>query len=1107
MSGYNIEGAPCRADMGELSGDPYYVPQQEGQLDLAIWGAEIDGTLYAEIKYDTDLFERATVARMAENFRTLLGSIARDPDCALGDLDLLSAAERETVLVDFNRTDAPYPNAVTLHGLIEQQARRTPSVIAIRSEERSLTYAELDARANRLARGLRARGVGRGDFVGIGLERSAELSVALLATLKAGAAYVPIDPDYPADRVRFMTEDSGVRLILTTTALRARFAESAPVLALDQLDVSSESDAPTDSSAGALDVAYMIYTSGSTGQPKGAMNTHRAICNRLAWMQSAFPLDDSDRVLQKTPISFDVSVWELFWPIMVGATLVMARPGGHRDPGYLARTIMRARITTLHFVPSMLRAFLEEPLVAECASVRRVICSGEALSWDLHKTFFERCGAELHNLYGPTEAAVDVSWWPCERDSSRSLVPIGRPIQNLRLYVLDSSLRPVPIGVVGELFIGGVGVGLGYKGRASLTASKFIPDEFCGLSGARLYRTGDLARQLSTGEIDFLGRTDHQVKVRGFRIELGEIEATLLAHDSVKDCVVVATEDGLEKQLIAYVVTSADPSSLRDFLSSRLPAHEVPAHFERLDTIPLGPNGKVDRCALPLVGCAQTARRAFYVAPSTERERTLAEIWAGVLKLDRVGIDESFFDLGGDSMRSISIVALARQRGIALSLVALFHNPTIRRLAQTPDEEQVERAPLAAFDLISPEDRARLPAGVVDAYPVTMLQARMLERSRRHAALAMYHDVFEYRVSAPLREDALRAAIADLISAHPVLRTSFDLDAFSVPMQIVHPRAHAPLELASSHDERTRGHDWSTPPLLRFIAHAESERTFALTLSFHHAVLDGWSVATLLVELLTRYTSRMGGAVAPIAEAAPDGFREFVALELEARRSPPAKRFWSEILVNRPTPRLPRTSAQSRAILESNLVRDELPAGLLARLRQVARSLDVPLKSVLLAAHVKAIAEVTNVTDVLTGVIAGGRTEASGAALGLFTNAVWHRQRVCGDFATLARDAFEIEKQWLPFRRYPSASLDDDDPLFEFVFNYLDFHLLRGAVQITPERIFEQQDFTLIVNAFVDAKQQLTLDSNFNPDLIARSTAEAFNARVVATLQEVSKPN
>ncbi len=446
-------------------------------------------------------------------------------------------------------------------------------------------------------------------------------------------------------------------------------------------------------------LAYMIYTSGSTGQPKGVMNTHLGIVNRLMWMQDAYRLTPSDCVLQKTPFSFDVSVWEFFWPLLTGAKLVLALPGGHKDAVYLTDLIAREQITTLHFVPSMLNAFLEqEDLAVSCRSSKRVICSGEALSLALQQRFFARLSCELHNLYGPTEAAVDVTYWACERKSQLNTVPIGRPIANTQIYILDRHLQPVPMGLPGELHIGGVGLARGYHNRPELTAEKFIANPFSPEPGARLYKSGDLARYLPDGNLEFLGRIDQQVKIRGFRIELGEVESALSGHPAVRENAVIAREDTPGgKNLVGYLVVREEPgptvTELREFLLKKLPDYMVPAAFVKLERLPLTPSGKIDRQALPPPDENRLGLGVQFVAPRTPTEVALAKIWRELLGLNQIGIHENYFELGGHSLMAVRLVGeIKRQMKLDLPVRTVFRHPTIKELAETlPSQKHKER--------------------------------------------------------------------------------------------------------------------------------------------------------------------------------------------------------------------------------------------------------------------------------------------------------------------------------------------------------------------------------------------------------------------------------
>jgi amino acid adenylation domain-containing protein len=639
--------------------------------------------------YDRRRFDADAMTRMTGHLQTLLEGMLVNPEQRVSDLPLLTDAERNQ-LSDWNNTRADYAKDRCIHELFEAQVEQTPDAVAITFEGRQLTYRELNARSNQLAHFLVKRGVGPEVMVGICVERSMEMVIGLLGILKAGGAYVPLDPEYPKDRLAFMLEDARVAVLLTPERLIERLPQYAGrVLCLESCwdSIMREEDENPGSGLTPNNLAYVIYTSGSTGKPKGAMNTHQGIWNCLLSMQQAYQLTSDDRVLQKTPFSFDVSVLEFFWPLLAGGRLVLARPGGHRDSAYLVKLIAEEQITTIIFVPSMLHVFLKERGLETCRCLKLVICGGEALPLELQERFFAQLGAELHNIYGPTEAAVAVTFWACEPKSSRRTVPIGRPIANTRMYILDSLLRPVPAGVPGELHIGGVGLGRGYLGRPELTAEKFIPNPFGGEAGARLYKTGDLARYMPDGTIEYLGRTDHQVKIRGFRIELGEVESMLGQHPAVRQAVVLAREDVAgEKRLVAYLVgegqTAPSRAELRHFLQERLPEYMVPSAFVTLDALPLTPNGKLDRWALPAPHTVRSNQQGTTVGPRDSLELQLVQMWEEILAVHPVGVTDNFFELGGHSLLAMRLMGqIERQFGRRLSLSALFQGATIDQLA------------------------------------------------------------------------------------------------------------------------------------------------------------------------------------------------------------------------------------------------------------------------------------------------------------------------------------------------------------------------------------------------------------------------------------------
>lgn len=636
-------------------------------------------------------------------------------------------AERERILRDWNNTESDFPRETCIHQMFEAQVAQTPGAAALTFEGQSLSYIELNRRSNRLAHYLRSLGVGPDARVAICAERSIEMVVALLAVVKAGGAYVPLDPTYPSDRLGFMLDDSAPVALLTQGHLAGVFADKNYAGKIVDLSgsVPAWCDQP-ETNLEALDgcfhsgnLAYVIYTSGSTGKPKGVMIEHRSLVNRLVWMQSAYGLNADDSVLQKTPFSFDVSVWEFFWPLITGARLVMARPEGHKDPDYLVDAISRFHITTLHFVPSMLQVFVDQADATRCASLVRVFASGEALPAALVRKFQQRFPhVELHNLYGPTETTIDVTAWTCRVDPALTSIPIGRPIANTRAYILDEQGEPVAVGVAGELYIGGVQVARGYLNRPELTTERFLPDRFAAEDGGRMYRTGDLCRWRPDGAIEYLGRNDFQVKIRGFRIELGEIEARLAEQPGVRETVVIAREDVPgDKRLVAYIVAANGATiselSLRDRLARVLPEYMVPSSFVSLEKMPTTVNGKLDRAALPASAAGNQLRRGgvpqssakvvktkatrngiapvapeasrhnAYVPPSDTLEVELIEIWEQILGVTHIGIQDDFFQLGGHSLLAARMFARIEEKlQKKLPFATLFRGATIEKLAE-----------------------------------------------------------------------------------------------------------------------------------------------------------------------------------------------------------------------------------------------------------------------------------------------------------------------------------------------------------------------------------------------------------------------------------------
>ncbi|QDQ28740.1 amino acid adenylation domain-containing protein [Chitinimonas arctica] len=795
--------------------------------------------------------------------QSIADALATAPGKVAGRLIAMPAAEREQILHGWNLTEAAFPAQACLHELIEAQAQRTPEAVALEFGESRLSYGELNREANQLARHLvQAYGAGPDSLVGVCAERSLEMVIALLAVLKAGAAYVPLDPHYPDERLDYMLRDAATVVVLSHAAIPAGAASvlgsysaqtGARVLDLETgrahwsgLDAS---DLPRSASGASPDqLAYVIYTSGSTGHPKGVMNAHRGVVNRLVWMQKAYGLTSADAVLQKTPFSFDVSVWEFFWPLMYGARLVVARPEGHKDPAYLSETIAARGITTLHFVPSMLSAFLDHATVQADTRLRQVFCSGEALPAASVRRFFERFPTvELHNLYGPTEAAIDVTAWDCRHAAPTGVVPIGCPIDNIRIHILDGWGEPCPIGVAGELHIAGVGVARGYLGRAKLTAEKFIADPFHP-DGGSMYRSGDLARYLPGGAIEYLGRNDFQVKLRGFRIELGEIEAALQSHPAVKECLVLLRQDLGDARLVAYLTPAAaetaSEQSLREHLLLSLPAFMVPGNLVWLDAFPVTANGKLDRKALPSPhAMANPDASAATLAEGTQTR--LAEVWAQLIGHNAIGPQTHFYEAGGHSLLAVALMAgIGQAFGVNLSLSAIVAHSELAAQAALIDAELARGETAVA---------AAGPAGDgrIRALPV---QKAIFKAIRLDPHDLSNNSYLALAFEAEPDQKVLRNVLQAVFARHEGLRARFVLDNDEVYLQ------PAPRFLFRLEKRQTLGsleqdlRDFVQPFSLddginvrgRWIGDAAQP---LLLLNISHAVIDGSGMTQLLEEL------------------------------------------------------------------------------------------------------------------------------------------------------------------------------------------------------------------------------------------------------------------
>ncbi|WP_158642232.1 non-ribosomal peptide synthetase [Actinomadura sp. WAC 06369] len=1015
LDGRELDFAGVPAVSRELAAGP------PGELSLVVRGDAAGGGL--RVRCAADGGDRAADGPAFAGFLAALARGAR-----AGDVDLLQERTARRVLAEWNDTARPLPDR-TLPELVEAQVARTPDAVAVVFEGRSLTYAELDARANRLARELIARGVGPERRVGVALERSAELVVALLAVVKAGAAYVPLDPSAPPERTALLLRSSSPAVVVCTGGTAPAVAGAA-TLVLDDPGVRAalaarSPAAPVDADRAAplrpAHPAYVIYTSGSTGAPKGVEVAHASIANRLAWLQAVHGLTPGDRVMQKTPMSFDVSVPEFFGTLLAGARLVVARPGGHRDPAYLAGLIEREGVTVVHFVPPMLRAFLlDERVAGRCRSLRRVLASGEALPPDLVELFHRRLPLPLLNLYGPTEAAVEVTAWTCAPDVHADVVPIGRPVWNTRVYVLDEFLRPVPPGVPGELYLAGVQLARGYAGRSALTAERFVACPFPGPDGrgGRMYRTGDRARWTADGAVLYEGRNDDQVKIRGFRIEPGEVEAALAGHPGVREAVVLAREDRPgARRLVGYAVPAGDAAgvteaALLEHAAGRLPEYMVPSAVVIVDALPVTANGKLDRAALPAPDAAAPARGR---APATPAETALCGVFAEVLGLAEVGADDAFVALGGDSIMAMRVVTRARRAGVPITLAQVFEHGTPARLAAAAEagEDAPERdgtgsgapAPLTA------EELAGLGPDVVDAWPLSPLQQGLLfHASYDERARDVYLVQTVVDLAGDLDAELLRTSFEAVLNRHPGLRAGVRrLPGTGRAVQAVERRVTAPFAVvdltgrppgaAAREADRIaaadlgRRFDLAAPPLARMTLLRLGAGRHRAVLTLHHIVVDGWSVPILLRELSAVYAA--GGDASALPPARPFGDH----LAWLARQDRDAARAaWRRALdgTTEPTWVAPE-GADAAPDVPPRHARAAVDAALADALHALARRHGLTLNTVVLGAWAVLVGALTGRDDVVFGTTVAGRPpELPGVEemVGLFMNTVPVRARL-----------------------------------------------------------------------------------------------------------------
>ncbi|MEC3790751.1 amino acid adenylation domain-containing protein, partial [Bacillus velezensis] len=851
-----FENVPAQREIENVS--------QAGSFDFAVedftmeevtnYGCSIKvipgNSLYIRLKFDTGIYDDVFMKNIETFLRHMVNSVISDPEIGASEIALLDACEARSMMDAFNHTEAVEPPAPTLHGLFTRRAALSPHCPALRFPDGMLTYAELDRYTDRLAVRLRQKGVRKESVVGVLAERSPEMVISVLAVLKAGGAYVPLDPEYPEDRLRYMLDDSGACLLLAQPGLSVSgFSGETLEVSLSSLTSETETGAVSDE-ADADSLAYIIYTSGSTGTPKGVAVEHRQAAAFLSGMQGQFPLTEEDIIVLKSSFSFDASIWQLFWWTMSGASVYLLPAGWEKDPVRMIEAFSSEKVTTAHFIPAMVNSFLDaletEPVETRTRlgrTLTRVFAGGEALSPLTASRFADLLPETmLIHGYGPTEATVDAAFYVCDRkrDSGRTRLPIGKPVPGARLYVLDGGGTVQPAGVAGELYIAGTGVARGYLNRPELTEERFVVDPF--YPGERMYQTGDIARWTEDGLVEWLGRSDGQVKVRGYRIEPGEIEAAIRRIDGIREAAVTARTEHGETALYAYI-EGRKSDDVRAELATRLPAYMMPAQFIEMSEWPVTPSGKLDRRALPAPGRA--ADRQAYTAPRNVTEMKLCALWEEVLKNGPVGIRDHFFERGGHSLKATALVSrIAKEFGVQVPLQDIFARPTVEELASVIQD--LEESPYEAIQ----------PAQTQDTYPVSSAQKRMYVLQQLEDGGVGYNMPAVLELTGPLDRVRLEETFRQLVERHESLRTSFETGPDGEPVQRIHDSVPFQLDEAESADAFVRPFCLEEAPLFRAALVKESDERHLLLTDMHHIISDGVSVNTLIKEFGELYAGR-----------------------------------------------------------------------------------------------------------------------------------------------------------------------------------------------------------------------------------------------------------
>ncbi|MGH2666782.1 amino acid adenylation domain-containing protein [Flavobacterium sp.] len=1062
----------------DLKVEGFGIAVTSSKFDIEFTFTESEEGLNGNIIYNTDIYESSQINQIFSHLENIFITVLEDPNVLIQEIDYLSQEEKNHLLFGLNDTSVDYPKEKTILDLFEERVLKTPNNIAVIFGNKELTYKEMDEESNQMASYLKDfYNIQPNDLVGICLDRSERMIVSLFGILKSGGAYVPIDTAYPIERIEYIIKDGNLKTCLNESEFKkfrgfqGNYSKTRPII-----------------TAKTQHLAYCIYTSGSTGNPKGVLNHHAGLFNRLMWMKDYLNITEKDVFLQKTPYTFDVSVWELILPFITGSALVIAKPEGHKDPYYLQGLIDGKGVTIIHFVPSMLGVFLLETADKKESSLSHIVCSGEELPAVMAQTCKEKFPtARLHNLYGPTEAAIDVTAIDLtEIDVIQNGVSIGKPIANTKIYIVNDAFQLQPIGVPGELLISGIQVAKGYLNLDELTQERFISDPF--REGYQVYRTGDVAQWKPDGTIYYIGRIDNQVKIRGNRIELGEVESAIMEYPGITKAVAVSKEVNNEKTLVAYYLQEQDidKAEIRNYLQKKLPEYMVPSFYAVLESLPLTSSGKTDKKALPEIIDGDLIRRE-YVAPENETEKKMTEIWQDVLGVEKVGVTDDFFELGGDSIRSIRVLSkMNKELRLNYKLADIYALVSIKELLSIKLERiESEISPFVKAKI--EEDFQKLSEelnwderDIVSIFPMSDIELGMLYASSLHGNNGVYHDQFFFPVpTSDFQQDSFVKAVAILTEKHEILRTAYDIENYSGPVHLVYDWIATQLDFEDISEanqeeqqnkikafmiqERTENpFKINKPGLWRMKIYKTAKKEWYLFFQFHHAILDGWSVASLMTELNNTYVAILEKRKISALKKLSLTYKDYVFEQKCIKKSESHNQYWADMLED-----YKRLDIFTEEVVfkNSDFVLD---AKMYDALLQFGKDNGISLKTICFAAYLHTLQMLTYDNDVLAGIVTSGRPllEDGDKILGCFLNTIPFRIKRTGGtivaFVKEINDLITVQKQFEGISLFElhtrfSKNNREENPFFDTMFNYIDFHIYNELDVKETEDVKESQ--------------------------------------------------